>query len=103
MKRVLFLAFAIFSTFYDSAANEKAVWKITPFTGMDYVRIVVDERYRETTGNSFKVTIKAIEGGKVLWEGPVTAEPAINSGPKQLAFTVKNLKPTLWTPTNPHL
>jgi hypothetical protein len=76
---------------------------LTPFSGKDYVRVVVDATYRSSASNTFKAVIKSIKDGKILWQGNIIPSVAPNEGGKHLAFTINHLKPTLWAPNNPYL
>lgn len=75
---------------------------ITPFTGMDYVRVVFHKKQLVAGATTYKAVIRS-QDGKLLWEGNVKPAPAINEGGQYLSFTVSNLKPELWTPARPYL
>lgn len=102
MKKALLLIYFVIAV-VNSYAKATPTFAITPFTGMDYVRLVVDAGYRTSADNTFKVIIKSIADGKVLWQGDVKPSQAVNIKKAQLAFTVSGLKPILWQPTNPYL
>ncbi len=87
----------------DEETTTTKATAMTPFSGTNYVRVVVDASYRSAASNTFKAVIKSIKDGKILWQGNVTHAPAVNEGDKHLAFTINNLKPILWTPNNPYL
>ncbi len=87
----------------DEETTTTKATSMTPFSGTNYVRVVVDASYRSAASNTFKAVIKSIKDGKILWQGNVTHAPAVNEGGKHLAFTINNLKPILWTPNNPYL
>lgn len=103
MKRICILNCLMLLALFSAAAKEPPGYRLIPFTGIDYVRLVVDEEFRTSISSTFKVIIKSAGDGKVLWQGPVTPAPAVNVSRKQLAFTVKDLKPVLWSPSNPAL
>lgn len=101
MRKVIFLTLIVLlNSMYLFAQKAK---KMIPFTGMDYMRIMVDADYKTASKNTFKVTIKSIANGKVLWQGSITPVTQDVTGIKQLAFHIKGLKPTLWSPSNPYL
>lgn len=75
---------------------------LTPFTGTDYVRLVMDANLKKNNA-TFNVIIKAVADGKTLYQAKVAPAEVDNAGVKQLTFTVKNLKPILWEPNNPYL
>ena len=101
MKKILFLSLiAIFCAFASSAIEP---FMLTPFTGMNYVRLEVDSAFKSSATSTFKVIIKSEKDGTVLWQGAVTSTAAGNSELAKLAFTIKDLKPVLWTPNNPYL
>ena len=95
MKKVLLLSLLILIGFTPLYAQNKVANRIIPFTGMDYVRIMVDADYQTAKTNTFKVIIKAISNGKVLWQGSIVPTSVLNVDKKQLAFNVKDLKPVL--------
>lgn len=101
MNKLFLITHILLTTLF--AANAQTSYQITPFTGMDYVRIVVNEGFSSSPKNTFKAVIKSLKDGKTLWEGAVKAVPAVNEGGKHLAFTISNLKPVLWVPNNPYL
>jgi len=108
MKKRLTLSIILFLSCIATFAQEEQVSvqktaAITPFTGIDYVRIVFDKKEVLSSSNTFKAIIKSQSDGKLLWEGNVTPTPAVNEGGNQLEVTIKNLNPTLWTPNNPFL
>lgn len=103
MMRKLLLSFLFCTCMNTVFAQEKSQKPLlTPFTGTDYVRLVVDADHKKPN-TSFKVIIKAVADDKVLYQGAVTPAQVTNAGRKQLTFTVKNLKPVLWEPNNPYL
>jgi hypothetical protein len=63
----------------------------------------VNASYRSSSSNTFKAVIKSIKDGKIFWQGNIIPSVAPNEGGKHLAFTINNLKPTLWAPNNPYL
>lgn len=101
MKRALLFSFL--SVIWTSFAFAESAYQLTPFTGTDYVRVVVNKAFKTAPGHTFKLLIRSPAGGQILWHGPVTATTAANEGNNHLAFTVRNLKPVLWTPNNPFL
>ncbi|MEP6673676.1 MAG: glycoside hydrolase family 2 TIM barrel-domain containing protein [Ferruginibacter sp.] len=106
MKKKLLLIFVLFSFSLTASAQEEpeptaTVAALTTFTGTDYIRLVFDKDSSQTA-STYKATIKSADS-KILWEGNVTASQAINEGGNKLAATIKNLKPVLWSPTNPFL
>lgn len=102
MKRAFYLSVVLLITSIASYAEEVQLFRMIPFTGTNYVRLVVDESFHLSPSNTFEVIIRAANGD-VFWQGPVTAAPAITHGKKKLAFTVNGLKPILWAPGNPYL
>src|SRR3954467_10872314 len=103
MRKLLLFSLIILLGLTPAFAQTKNAKRIIPFTGMDYVRIMVDADYKTAKSNTFKVVIKAISDGKILWQGPLVPTPVLNVDKQQLAFNIKNLKPTLWTPNRPFL
>jgi len=103
MKQIRILALLLLTGLSRSFAAEIPAWHLIPFTGMDYIRIVVDAGFQQNISNTFTVTIRSTADNSVLWEGPVQPQPAVNEGKKQIAFTIRNLKPILWSPSNPYL
>ncbi len=99
--QLIILLFVISSYAQDQSVAMKTA-SITPFTGMDYVRIVFDKNQVLSPSVAFKAVIKSPDG-KILWQGDVKPGAAINEGGNHLAFTIANLKPVLWTPDNPYL
>lgn len=84
-------------------AQEKSPMHITPFTGADYIRVVTDASFKSGQSSTFKLIIKSIADGKLLWQGNVQPVKAINVGADKIAFTVEHLKPILWSPNQPYL
>lgn len=103
MKKVLLLSLLILIGLSPLMAQNKAAKRIIPFTGMDYVRIMVDADYKTNKTNTFNVIIRSIKDRKVLWQGPIVPTSVLNVDVQQLAFNIKNLKPVLWMPNNPYL
>ncbi|MEP6844984.1 MAG: glycoside hydrolase family 2 TIM barrel-domain containing protein, partial [Panacibacter sp.] len=108
MKKLILLRFMLITSFFSSYAQDDEIQSmksasITPFTGVDYVRIVINREQVLSPSSTFKAIIKSQTDGKILWQGSVTLTVAINEGGNYLAFTIKNLKPILWTPNNPYL
>ncbi|WP_345947617.1 glycoside hydrolase family 2 TIM barrel-domain containing protein [Mucilaginibacter sp. PAMB04274] len=103
MRRIALFSLLIFTCANISLAQDKAKKRLTPFTGTDYMRLVVDADYQTAGSNNFKVIIKAAAGGSILWQGAVRPQTVDNAGKKQLAFNITGLKPVLWTPNNPFL
>jgi beta-galactosidase len=103
MKRVLIFSLLAIIGISRGFAQEKGGMYIIPFTGMDYIRVVVDAGFKSAPANTFKLVIKSNADGTVLWQGAVQPAKAINESKEQLAFTVDKLKPILWTPNNPYL
>ncbi|WP_316810947.1 glycoside hydrolase family 2 TIM barrel-domain containing protein [Pedobacter heparinus] len=101
MKRALLLSFL--SLIWIGFSKAQSAYRLTPFTGVDYVRVVVDKTFKTSAGSTFKLLIRSPKDGKILWQGPVNATAAVNEGNNHLAFTVRNLKPVLWTPNKPFL
>ncbi len=105
-KSLLFYSFLLSLLTCHAQAEEQASQKsssITPFSGLDYVRVVVDASFRQAPSHTFKAVIRSLKDGKVFWQGNVIPSLAPNKGGKHIAFTVSNLKPNLWTPSNPYL
>src|SRR5690348_10441551 len=108
MRKLLFLHFILLACAVNGYAQEEDVINgnaasLTPFTGMDYVRLVVEKSFVLSPSNTFKVIIASSTDGKTLWQGSVKPAAAANEGGQYIAFTVKHLKPVLWTPENPYL
>lgn len=108
MKRFLILYFILLTCIVSLYAQDEETetmnaTDLTPFTGVDYVRVVFSKDKVLSPSNNFKAIIKSLADGKILWQGNVTPATAANEGGKHLAFTIKNLKPVLWTPDNPYL
>jgi len=74
---------------------------VTPFTGIDYVRLVITTDSKPAA--QFKAVITSTQDHKVLWQGPIVPTSLNTPGVKQLGVTIKNLKPHLWTPSDPYL
>jgi beta-galactosidase len=104
MKKLLQFSLLILLGITTALAQTKTMAKrIIPFTGMDYMRIMVDADYKTAKSNTFKVVIKSIADGKILWQGQIAPTEVLNVDKKQLAFNIKSLKPVLWTPNRPFL
>ncbi|QKJ29023.1 glycosyl hydrolase family 2 [Mucilaginibacter mali] len=103
MKRTLLFVWLICMTAFAGYAKPAPAYAIIPFTGMDYIRVEVDAAYQTSAQNTFKLVIKSVADGNVLWQGDVKPTEAINIKKGKLAFTVNGLKPILWQPTNPYL
>ncbi len=102
-KVILHCLFLFVVSFYATAEGKiKDTVSFTPFTGMDYVRIVFNKGEDLTSSMLYKTTITGPDG-KILWRGEVKPQAAVNEGRNHLSFTVRNLKPVLWTPGNPFL
>ena len=105
MKKLFLQFILLFFAVSSYAQNEGEVMRtasITPFTGMDYVRIVFNKEEVLSSSTKFKTVISAPDG-KILWQGEVKPIVAVNEGGNYLSFTIRNLKPVLWTPNNPCL
>src|ERR1700761_4787466 len=83
------------------AMAQNPIKGVTPFTGMDYVRLVITTDSKPAA--QFKAIITGAQDHKVLWQGAITPRQLNTPGIKQLGFTIKNLKPHLWTPSDPYL
>ena len=107
LKPLLIFLFIVFCAHSSKAQDEEETTNtttaITPFTGVDYVRVVFNKQLVSSPANTFKATIRAVANGKLLWQGPVSPKQAVNEGGNHLAFTISNIKPVLWTPNNPYL
>lgn len=77
--------------------------RLTPFTGTDFVRIVVDDTFQQATGSTFKTVIRSLKDKNVLWQGPVKLVPVADEGKKTFSFTIDKLSPQLWSPSSPYL
>lgn len=99
--KITALIFVLFLN-YNAFSQEKQQTFI-PFTGTDFVRVLVDAEYLQAPGNTFKAVIKSREDKKVLWQGAVSFKPVVNEGKKQLTFIINKLSPNLWSPSNPYL
>lgn len=104
MSKYLFtLCVSLFLGVSSRGQTANSSYHIIPFTGTDYVRVVVDSAYRQQPSNTFKMIITSLADHSVLWQGNVKPEAATNVRKAQLAFTVSNLKPMLWQPNRPCL
>jgi hypothetical protein len=77
---------------------------IIPFTGQDYVRVLVETNQK--VPNNLKLAVKIIapfDDQAMLWAGEVQPQIFKEKDKTFLEFTVKNLSPKLWTPAHPHL
>jgi beta-galactosidase len=99
MKRSIIFLLGLIATVRVVA--QSPIKAVTPFTGMDYVRLVIATDSKPTT--QYKVVITGTQDHKVLWQGPVTPTPINTPGINQVSYTIKNLKPHLWTPADPYL
>ncbi|TZF81006.1 glycosyl hydrolase family 2 [Pedobacter sp. BS3] len=86
-----------------TVAQPPGTFRLTPFTGIDYVRLVVDASYRASAANTFKAVIRSAKDNSILWQGAVNPEAVKMVEKDYLQFTVKSLKPILWEPVNPYL
>ncbi|MEO7309582.1 MAG: glycoside hydrolase family 2 TIM barrel-domain containing protein [Chitinophagaceae bacterium] len=106
-KRLILQTIFLISCFVVAAQDGEEVTtktaSFTPFTGVNYIRLVFDKDKIGSATASFKVTISSLSDGAVLWQGNVTPTEAVNEGGHQLAITINNLMPVLWTPNNPFL
>lgn len=89
-------------TAMNVAAKQDAI-KLTPFTGTDFVRLVMDETFRQTPHSTFKAIIRSLQDGSVLWQGDVALTSVDDKGKNTLSCTIDGLTPELWSPTNPYL
>jgi len=108
VKKTFFLSLIFFICIVACYAQDKETItarssSITPFSGCNYVRVVVDASFRQAASNTFKAVIRSLKDDKILWQGNVTPSAAFNEGGKHIAFTISNLKPILWTPAHPYL
>lgn len=87
---------------FNAIAQQEAV-KLTPFTGMDFVRIVVDDTFKQNPANTFKAAIRSTKDNSVLWQGDVDLIPVDDKGKKTLSYTISGLEPQLWSPSSPYL
>ncbi|HEX2630778.1 MAG TPA: glycoside hydrolase family 2 TIM barrel-domain containing protein, partial [Chitinophagaceae bacterium] len=87
----------------EEETEDTATVSMTPFTGMNYVRLVFHKKELIGGAVTFKAAIRSVQDGKILWQGNVKPVAAINEGGEYLAVTINNLKPVLWTPANPYL
>lgn len=67
-KAVVLLAFVL--AVIGNTVTRAADIRLTPFTGTDFVRIVVDARFEQAPGNSFNAIIRSLKDQSVLWQGP---------------------------------
>ncbi len=102
LKKLSLLCLIILISF-NHCYSQEGIHKLTPFTGMDYLRLVTDADFKTANNNTFKVVIKSITDGKLLWQGNVKPVKAINEGGNKIQFNIQNLKPILWLPNNPYL
>lgn len=107
MKKIFALQFILLTSIISYGQEEEIQSAksaaITPFTGVDYVRVVINKDQVLSLSNTFKVSIKSIADSKILWQGNVTLTVAANDDGNHFSFTIHNLKPVLWTPNNPYL
>ena len=102
MRRSNSLLFFTFIFFFQAVARDTGT-KLTPFTGTDFVRIVVDAGFKQAPGNSFRAIIRSLKDQSVLWQGPVQLTPVPDESRPQLSATIDRLSPQLWSPGNPYL
>jgi hypothetical protein len=97
----LFIFTALLSSAQEETGNSNTAF-VTPFTGSDFVRVVVHKDQIAPSADKFAVTIQSPEN-QILWKGNVSLAPAANEGGNHLSFTIKDLNPVLWTPTDPFM
>ncbi len=62
----LFCMFTSYSQDEETTAGKTA--PLISFTGMDYVRLVLDKKQISSSITTFKASIKSIVGAKIIWE-----------------------------------
>ncbi len=101
MKHIVTIVFTLFAVLI-AFAQDKAI-KLTPFAGIDFVRIVVDDEFKQSSVNTFSAAIRSLKNGQVLWRGDVDLMPVDDKGRKTLSYTINGLTPQLWSPSSPYL
>ena len=96
------LVSALVCIFGGSTFAQRKDLKLTPFTGTNFVRIVVDEAFRKAPGNTFKITIRSLKDKTILWRGG-NLTPVSDESKKRFSFTINKLSPELWQPSSPYL
>jgi len=96
------LLFAFLIVAFQAGAMQDQI-KLTPFTGVDFVRLVVDETFRQAPENTFNVKIRSLDDNSTLWQGDVDFVLIEDKGKPTLSCTISDLVPQLWSPTNPYL
>jgi hypothetical protein len=97
----LFVSVGLFAQEDDT--DSSGIAELTPFTGVDYVRVVFNKNQVLSASATFKAIIRAKTDGKILWQGNVKPVAAVNEGGQHLAIMINKLQPVLWTPANPFL
>lgn len=93
---------ALLTTFSQIVAQD-AKPAFIPFTGTDYVRVLMDSSYASSSKSRLFAKITSLDNHSILWEGEVKPSPVSNEGKAQFMFRVSGLKPRLWSPNQPYL
>src|SRR5690606_5726931 len=96
------LLFVLLMTVLHVVARQDDI-KLTPFTGTDFVRLVVNETFRQAPNNTFKIIIRSLRDGGVLWQGNVDLTRVDDKGKNTLSCRIGGLTPQLWSPSSPYL
>ncbi|MCT1524895.1 glycoside hydrolase family 2 TIM barrel-domain containing protein [Sphingobacterium hotanense] len=102
LRKYIIFAVLLCLIFAANAQTESPA-KLTPFTGMDYVRVTLRDDFIQSSKHTFKVSIRGIKDNDTLWEGYVNLNEVDPDNKRVRIFKIDNLKPKLWTPSDPHL
>ncbi len=100
-KYIIFLA--ILCLVVRAEAQSKSQAQLTPFTGLDYVRVTLRDAFIQSPKHTFKVTIKGIKDKHTLWQGKISLDQVDPNNKHVRIFTIDGLKPKLWSPSDPYL
>src|SRR5690606_32821586 len=83
------LLFAFLIVAFQAGAMQDQI-KLTPFTGVDFVRLVVDETFRQAPENTFNVKIRSLDDNSTLWQGDVDFVLIEDKGKPTLSCTISD-------------